>query len=228
MPIAPISVVIPAYNASRYIDESIASVLAQTVDPQEIIVINDGSTDDTLDRLRNYADRIKVYSQENQGLAKTLNVAIGQATAEFIAFLDSDDLWEANKLARQLEFMQEHPNYDACFTHLQQFISPDLPPDVQAGIDCPIGPQAGYVKITLLIRRSVFEQVGLFDPTLTIGDFVEWFSRAKHVGLQYGILPDVLAHRRIHRSSLGAQTQHHHEYARVMKAHLDRRRAGLA
>ena len=223
-PQVPISVIMPAYNASRYMDETLTSVFAQTVIPHEVIVVNDGSTDDTLAKLRHYGNRITLYDQPNGGLAHTLNRAIGYASGDFVAFIDADDLWVADKLAQQWTFFEAHPDYDICFSHVQQFISPDLPPDEQAAIALPDGPQPGLSKITMCARRTVFDRVGVFDTSLTVGDFVEWFSRAKYLGFRYYMLPEVLAYRRVHRSSLGAQRQHYTDYARIVKAHLDRQK----
>ena len=217
-----VSVLIPAYNAGRYVAECLESVFSQALLPAEVIVIDDGSTDDTLEQLQPYADRISVHSRENRGICQTLNEAIACATGQWVAFLDADDYWQPGKLAQQVEFMQQNPHLDACFGHIQQFISPDLPPDVQAGIACHQGSQPGWLKTTLLIRREAFAQTGLFNPVYTTGDFVEWFSRAKHAGLRYAMLPDLLACRRLHRSGLASQTRHHHEFAHILKAHLDR------
>ena len=223
MPVT-VSVLIPAYNAGRYVSECLDSVFCQTLPPAEIIVINDGSTDDTFDQLLTYADRIRLYSRENRGVCQTLNEAIDYASGHWVAFLDADDRWASGKLARQVEFLQQNPDLDACMGHIQQFISPDLPPDVAAGIACQNYAQPGWLKTTLLIRREAFAQTGLFNPMYTTGDFVEWFSRAKHTGLRYAMLPDLLAYRRLHRSGLASQTQHHHEFAHILKAHLDRQK----
>ena len=219
-----VSVLIPAYNAGRYVSECLESVFRQTFPPAELIVINDGSTDDTLDRLLTYADRISLHNRENRGVCQTLNEAIDYASGQWVAFLDADDHWAPDKLARQVDFLQQNADLDACFGHIQQFVSPDLPPDIQAGIACQNSPQPGWLKTTLLIRREAFSQTGLFNPTYKTGDFVEWFSRAKHMGLRFTMLPDLVAYRRLHRSGLASQTQHHHEFAHILKAHLDRRR----
>jgi glycosyltransferase involved in cell wall biosynthesis len=171
-----------------------------------------------------HTDRIWLHSRENRGVCRTLNEAIGYATGEFVTFLDADDRWESQKLSRQVKHLQQNPDIDACFGHIQQFVSPDLPTDIQASIAYPAGSQPGWHKTTLLIRRKAFAQTGLFNPNYNTGDFVEWFTRAKHAGLRYSMLPDVVAHRRLHRSGLASQTQHHHEFARILKAHLDRQK----
>ena len=105
-----ISVVIPAYNAETYIVETVESVLAQTADLLEVIVVNDGSTDRTEELLQGFGDRITLLSQENSGVARARNAGLEVARGEYIAFLDSDDAWLPEKTAKQLEVMQRYPD----------------------------------------------------------------------------------------------------------------------
>ncbi len=105
-----ISIIIPAYNAERTIIETIQSVQQQTFQDFEIIVINDGSKDQTLDLLHNIKEqRLKVFSYENGGLSTARNRGIVHARGEFIAFLDADDMWTSDKLELQIEALQKHP-----------------------------------------------------------------------------------------------------------------------
>ena len=105
-----ISIIMPAYNASQLISQSIDSVLAQTYPHWELIIINDKSTDNTLQVIRTYTDpRIKIIdSPKNQGTAKARNTGIATATGHWLAFLDSDDLWTPEKLEQQLAFATQH------------------------------------------------------------------------------------------------------------------------
>lgn len=224
LPPESVSVVVPVYNAGRYLAEALDSALGQTAPPHELIVIDDGSTDDSRAVLETYADRIRLYARENRGVAATLNEALDRATGAYVAFLDADDVWEAGKLARQLRCFRENPALEACFGHVRQFVSPELPPEVRAGIHCPAEAQPGWLKLTMLIRRETFEKTGRFDPTYHTGDFIEWFIRAKEAGLRHVMLPDVLAHRRLHRSGLASQRAFQREFAHLLKAALDRRR----
>jgi glycosyltransferase involved in cell wall biosynthesis len=112
-----ISVVVPAYNAERTILETIASVQQQTFSDFELIVINDGSTDGTLEQLNTVKDpRLKVFSYENGGISVARNRGIAQATGEFIAFLDADDLWTPDKLELQLAALQQHPEVGVAYS----------------------------------------------------------------------------------------------------------------
>ncbi len=107
---ASVSVIIPTYNNGRFLPEAIESVFAQTVQPVEIIVVDDGSTDDTLERLRPYATRISYLYQANQGVSAARNLGLREASGDFIAFLDSDDVWHPRKLEVQLEVFGKRPD----------------------------------------------------------------------------------------------------------------------
>ena len=113
-----VSVIMPCYNAADYIGETIESVLAQTYENWELLIVDDGSTDDSLSVIARYNDpRIRVLkTAENSGAAVARNVAIEAAHGRFMAFLDSDDLWHPEKLSEQLTFMQEH-GCALSFTH---------------------------------------------------------------------------------------------------------------
>ena len=99
---ARVSVVIPAYNAANFIRDTVDSALAQTHRDLEVIVVNDGSTDDTLNRLQPYGSRIRVLDLANGGVARARNTGVKEATGSWIAFLDADDLWRPEKIERQL------------------------------------------------------------------------------------------------------------------------------
>lgn len=220
-----VSVVIPVYNAAPYIKECIESVLAQTHQPQQVLVINDGSTDQSTEMLLPYAQKglIQLQTRENRGVASTLNEAIDLAEGDLIAFLDADDVWLPHKLHQQVDCLQTNPSLDACFGYVRQFISPDLSPAVQAGIHCPPEAQPGWLKQTMLIRRSAFQQTGLFSTKYHTGDFIDWFMRATEAGFAYTMLPVTVTLRRLHRSGLASQQQYQKEFVHILKAALDRR-----
>jgi glycosyltransferase involved in cell wall biosynthesis len=219
-----ISVIIPVYNCERYLDAAIQSVLQQTYAVSEIIVANDGSTDSSADIACQYA-QVTLIEQLHQGLSAIRNLGLQYAKGEFIAFLDADDLWEPHKLAQQMQVFQDNPQIDVIFTQVQQFISPDLDPATQRQFYCPKKPMAGVFPTTMIARRRVFEQVGQFNCDLTLGEFIEWFSRVKEANFLAFTIPETLAKRRIHASNTGIQQrQARQDYVRAVKATLDRRR----
>ncbi len=105
-----VSVIIPAYNCDRYIKDAIASVFAQTYTDYELIIVDDGSTDDTAQIIKSYGDRINYIYQSNQGVAQARNTGLAAAKGKYIAFLDQDDFFYPQKLASQVELMEQKPH----------------------------------------------------------------------------------------------------------------------
>jgi glycosyltransferase involved in cell wall biosynthesis len=219
-----ISVILPVYNAAIYLEETLASIFSQTVQPFEVIAINDGSSDNSLDILKKFSSKVRIVSRENLGPSVTLNEGIRLSKGRLIAFLDADDLWVSDKLKLQLDFLAFHPEKEACFGMLRQFISPELPDEIKNTISCPSEMQKGILKITLMVRRETFDRVGWFDESLKRGDFIDWFSRAEEAGLNYTVLPELVAYRRLHRNSMSSRYQDDKDLIRLAKAALDRRR----
>jgi glycosyltransferase involved in cell wall biosynthesis len=180
-----ISVIIPAYNAERTILETIASVHKQTFSHFELIVINDGSNDKTLELLNTIQDsRLKVFSYSNGGLPTARNRGISHATGEFITFLDADDLWTPDKLELQLAALQQHPEAGVAYswTHYMN----DKGESFHAGK--PVLYEGNvYGKLLIenfldsgsnpLIRRQAIDSVGEFDPTLKSCEDWEYWLR---------------------------------------------------
>jgi len=217
-----VSVIIPVHNCERYLAEAIESVLAQTYRPIEVVVVDDGSTDNSADIARSYQEIHYIY-QPHQGVAAARNVAIAAAQGEFIAFLDADDRWPSDKLRVQVEYLIEHPHVGYTISRLQNFLAPgvNLPPRVKKSL--LERDQIGLM--TLVARRTVFEQVGGFDPGYRVGSDFEWFTRATDAGIPTAILPRVLLYRRIHDSNLSSQPQTRAaSLLRMFKASIDRQR----
>jgi glycosyltransferase involved in cell wall biosynthesis len=223
-----VSVVIPVYNAEKYVGAAVESVLAQTYPRIQIITVDDGSTDNSLKVLQNYP-QVTVLSRPNGGIGAARNTGVAYAHGDLLAFLDSDDLWMANKLVLQVDAMLSQDAVDMpcdmVFGFVQQFISPDLDESVKRRIVCPPEPMRGYVCGTMLIRRELFHKVGAFSETLRVGEFVDWYARAKTLGLGEVMLPNVLLHRRLHSGSQSyIYRANQQDFAVLLKAKLDRER----
>ncbi len=167
-----VSVIIPTYNRAWIIEEAIDSVLAQDYTEFELIVVDDGSTDQTSDVLNAYRNDIKVLCQKNKGVSAARNRGIAEASGKFIAFLDSDDLWLPQKLTVQIEFFNQTPDALICQTEEIWIrnglrVNPKKRHKKPSGMIfkpslklCLISPSA------VMIRRSLFDRVGEFDETL--------------------------------------------------------------
>lgn len=184
-----ISVIMPAYNAERDILETIKSVQQQTFSDFELIVINDGSTDRTLELLDTLEDdRIRIFSYENGGVCIARNRGISHATGEYIAFLDADDLWASDKLELQLAALQQHPeagvvySWTSCIDEQGKLLF-DYPPRVFEGNVYPqllIGDFI-YNASNTLVRREAIDSVGEFDSAISgCADWDYWLRLSAH------------------------------------------------
>ena len=167
-----VSVIIPTYNRGWILREAIDSVLAQDYSDFELIVVDDGSTDNTRDILDAYGRKIIVLHQPNRGVSAARNRGIAASRAQLVAFLDSDDLWLPQKLTRQAEFFQSNPEALICQTEETWVrngvrVNPKKRHQKPSGMIfepslalCLVSPSA------VMIRRSLFDTVGLFDESL--------------------------------------------------------------
>lgn len=219
-----VSVIIPVYNGEPYLAEAIESVLAQDYQPIEVIIIDDGSTDDSAEIVKAYPN-LRYSHQQHQGLSKALNHGIELSKGAFIAFLDADDYWLDGKLSLQTAHMEERPELDILFGHHLRFTNESNPQTPGNNSRVSSEPLPGYFKGTALIRQEAFHRVGRFDTSLRMGDFIDWFARAKDMGLKYEMMPQTLLMRRIHENTQSQRNQQHFkDYLHILKASLDRRR----
>ncbi len=222
-----VSVIIPVFNCERYLGEAIESVLAQSRRPDQVIVVDDGSTDGSAAVAQSFGSSIQYRFQSNQGTGAARNTGLKLAEGEFIAFLDADDLWVEHRLRRQLDAFEANPDLDIVSGYVEQFHSPELDEDFKRRISCPSQPIPGYVVVAMLIKRKVFDRVGPFETTWQVGAEMSWHLRLQEVGMRMSMLPDVVLRRRLHENNKGiTQREFAGQRARILKAALDRRRRG--
>lgn len=220
-----VSTIIPVYNGAEYLGEAIESVLSQETGPFELIVVDDGSTDNTPAVANQYANRLRYIRKEHSGISQTMNHGVMAAGGEFLAFLDADDYWLPGKLENQLQALREEPSLDMAFTYLQQFLSPEKAEELKKKYKITGVPEQGISAGTMLVRRSSFMQAGLFNESLRTGQFNDWFMRARDMGLKHRVLPDLFHMRRIHGANHGiVNKQESIDYLRGLRAHLKRSR----
>ena len=222
-----VSVIIPVFNAEKYVAEAIESVLSQTYKNMELICINDKSTDNSLAILESFGNKIIIINnKDNCGTAESRNKGIRLAQGEFLAFIDNDDIWESNKLEVQMNHFRNDPALDVSFSYMRCFISPELSEEVKILRYYPPDSLPGYIPSTIVVRRTSFERVGYFDSRWENGESVAWMFMAKEVGLNFGVVDEVLVKRRIHKTNKGVldSSTSKSEYFRIIKESLDRRR----
>ncbi|GMG76894.1 glycosyltransferase [Priestia aryabhattai] len=199
-----VSIVVPFFNCS-YIDHALDSITKQTYTNIETIVVNDGSTKHT-DKILPYLDKITYVSKENGGTASALNTGIQQATGDYICWLSSDDIYDPQKIAIQLESMKTH---NAFFSHTNYYainyrgriISPPLGIQTLSKLDLITRISKGNIinGCSIMIHKDVFNHVGLFDETLLYThDYDLWLRIIQVFDLQYISHPLLLS--RIHES----------------------------
>ena len=220
-----ISVIIPVYNGERYLAQAIESVLAQTLPPSEIIVIDDGSTDGSVAIAERFAEQVRIDQQENRGAASARNRGVDLAKGSLLAFLDADDLWTSDKLRLQVDALEKDPGLAMVLGKVTQFISPDVAGDARHHLRNELETMPAYLIGAMLIRRDAFITVGILDEGLQLGEYIEWFNRAVDLGLRHRVLDEVVLKRRIHTSNQGIYKRPHvKDYLSVLKSALDRRR----
>ena len=205
--------IVPAYNTARYIRDTLESVLAQTFRDYEVIVVNDGSPDTPeLEKvILNYQNRICYIKQENRGLAGARNTGISHARGEFLAFLDSDDIWLPDFLAEQLKFFAENPSLDMACADCVYFGNPESEGTSWQSLD-PIEEPVTFEKILpthggafasfVILRRETVLKIGLFDEALRMLEDYHYWLKFLYRGGRMAYLHKVLGKRRIHGESL--------------------------
>lgn len=200
------SVIIPAYNSAASVGVSIDSALGQTRAPLEVILVDDGSTDDTGAVIAGYGDKLVHLTQENAGQGAARNTGLAQAKGEFVALLDADDYWEPEFLERMEDFLDAHPQAVAvsCAFRVERakgdYHGPAHHAQLKAAhpdgfmLDDFFDFWADYDHIrtgTVLFRRSVVDEIGGQNPELRISQDLEYWAMIATTGA-WGLLPEVL------------------------------------
>jgi glycosyltransferase involved in cell wall biosynthesis len=216
-----VTVLMPAYNADKFVSQAIESVLAQTWRDFELIVIDDGSTDNTLEILKEYAvrdGRVKVYSQPNAGLALTLNRGIGLASNEWIFRMDNDDLMRSNRLERQISFIEEHPELAVASSlvrhidgHNRVIGKDNSKLFTQEEIDKLVAAKEliGFCHPATAFRKSAVQAVGGYRKQFWPAEDLDLWNRLVENGYRLLVQPEYLLDYRMHGNSAtisGART----------------------
>ncbi|CAN5272250.1 glycosyltransferase family A protein [soil metagenome] len=215
-----IGTVITTYNRANFLLEALVSVINQTVPPSEIIVVDDGGTDNSEAIVSRFSG-VKYVRKENAGVASARNLGAKFIESGLIAFLDDDDLWLADKLEIQSEFLLRE-NLDLAFSHGDEFLE-----DQQNAACAEIRTEIPFISSSnMLVKREAFSRIGDFDERLrTGGELIDWYARAKDAGLAIGVCKSSLIKRRVHATNnSSSKTCDHTKYTMAMKQIIDRRR----
>lgn len=217
---SPVTIVIPCYNQARFLGDALDSALAQDYDSVEIVVVNDGSTDDFETRILPYKNnpRVKIVTQENKGLPAARNRGIHESSGAYLKFLDADDWLAPNTIARQVAAFQENPALGLVYcdvTHAdaegkardefsiaatRRILNGDILPSLLVG---------GYfTPNTVLVPRTVLDKVGGFDVTLGGSADMELWMRIACEGYAAHFIAEKLAYYRLHDANMSLDTAH--------------------
>jgi glycosyltransferase involved in cell wall biosynthesis len=220
-----VSAIIPVYNGQRFLGEAIESVLNQTYGSIELIVVDDGSTDNTASIAKKFGPSVKYYYQSNRGTAAALNQGIDLAAGGFLAFLGADDHWTKDKTELQMAAFASNDKLDIVSGYVKQFFSPELNSSERSRIQYSKKLMPGQVIPAMLIKRSVFSHVGLFEIQWQVGAEMSWYLRAMELGVKMIVMPDLVLFRRIHKNNKGITKRHLiKQRVHILKASLERRR----
>jgi hypothetical protein len=222
-----VSVVIPVYNGERFLRDAVENVLGQRYPSFEIIIVDDGSTDGTEALIADLPCDVRYFRQDNAGPAAARNRGIRDTAGDLIAFLDVDDLWPDHTLGLLVDELTRQPELDVVHGYAQ-LLEWDAATGAYEYRGNPREAFAWYIGAALY-RKRVFGTVGLFDPTLTFGEDVDWFNRANEHGVPIKRLEAVTLHVRRHgRNMTQGKSLVQLNMLRVFKKVLDRQRTGAA
>jgi glycosyltransferase involved in cell wall biosynthesis len=195
-----ISVIIPTLNAERFLREALDSVFSQTHPPQEVIVVDGYSTDNTIN-IVNAFRTVRVLLQKSKGLWNAVNEGIDASSGELLAFLNSDDWWTPKKLELQYDILKRDPSIQFVIG-MATFVEQPGELPASARSDLFDRTHVGMMLENLLTRRELFLRLGKFDPSIKISSDVDWFSRVKNLKVPYAVVPEVTIFRRLHNANL--------------------------
>lgn len=223
-----VTVLMPVYNAAGYVADAARSILAEPVDDLELLVVDDGSTDDGMAELAALGDRrIRVVSQQNAGLIAALNTGLDAARGTYLARMDADDLSVPGRITTQLRWLQAHPDVVACGTDYEMFGA------ITGRVRLPRGDRGCRQRLLLaschcgasvVMRRQVVERAGLrFDPAYPHAEDYEFFTRLGEHG-QLGNLSIVGYRYRMHAAQVSARHAELQKsvHIRVAERHAER------
>ncbi len=214
----PVSIIVPTFNDKKFVSDALNSIFAQSYTDYEVIVVDGGSTDGTLEILKQYEGKITLFRQKGRGVSQAKNEAIGRAKGEYITFLDADDLWYPEKLKIQVEFLNTHPEYGFCSSDVDFFNEEGI--FIKGAIRQEKNPRSGQVfdelfrnnfisSATIFLRRECFDKAGLFNERIFYAEDTDmWLRIAKY--FQLGYIPRSLAKYRVHAQARTQQFDKHY------------------
>jgi glycosyltransferase involved in cell wall biosynthesis len=201
-----VTAIVVVRNGERFLRSALDSILVQDYEPLEILVI-DGSSSDGSARIAKGMKGVRYLRQTDDGLANARNLGIAVAAGDVLAFLDADDLWAEGKLRTQMDHLDRHVSDSGCVAWLRFVIDEDYGRGNPWALEFYGKDVAGYTPGTLVARKALFREVGLFNPAYSVASDSDWFARARDLGVSLPLVPQVLLSKRIHGTNMSLKTR---------------------
>jgi glycosyltransferase involved in cell wall biosynthesis len=217
-----VSVIMPAYDEEAFIAEALGSVLAQTYQPVEIVVVDDGSGDRTAEIAA--AHDVHVLRRTHQGPAAARNAGLSVARGDYWMVFDADDVMPREGIAGQVAHLEQHPELDIVFGMTEAFVTPGEPRPSHFFAAWEHGSFPWHAT-TMLARRAALDRVGPFDETLLLGEDIDWLARAKEADVSIGHAGHVALRYRVHGANMTSDArERQHAMLAVLRRSVWRRR----
>lgn len=225
---ALVSIIMPVKNAEAYLRESIESILSQSYETIELIIVDDGSSDGSLGIAGEYGDRLVLYSCESRGVWSARNFGVQVANGDYLAFQDADDVALPDRIKIQMNYLLSNPEMGIVFGSMVEFrgesngiVNRQVEEfnEIKVRANCPGA---------MLLTRKAFQKVGEFMETWKIAGFIDWYMRALDLGIKVCDLSEVILARRVHQanSTLVGGSILPQEYLQAVRHGLQRRNSG--
>jgi glycosyltransferase involved in cell wall biosynthesis len=226
---ALVTAAIPVRDGEAYLAEAIESVLGQTRPCDQLIVVDNGSSDGSAAIAAGFGPPVEVVYEPRPGIGAARNAALRAARGEYLGFLDADDLWEREKTALQIAAFEAEPKLQLVFGHVRQFLSPDFADQDAEGLRVPVDPQPGQHLGAMLARRAAIEAIGPWPEDVRVSDGLTFLLRARELELEQTMLAETVTLRRVHGANHSIHNRDEQaEFARHLKRSLDRRRGAAS
>ena len=223
-----VSVIVPVYNGEAFLAAALQSIFDQSYTNHEIIVVDDGSTDRSADIAQSFQHIHYIY-QQNAGVAAARNTALGIVKGVLIAFLDQDDQWVANKLELQVQYLIDHPDMDYVMAKQRIDLAEDMARPTWINEETIQEDRHAPLPGTLLVRREVFDRVGLYDTSYRNGSDTDWVYRANDLGVKLGQVEATLLIKGVHADNESHATQiNRDEIFRALRSSVIRKRRSIS
>ncbi len=215
-----ISIIIPCKNGEKYLEQTLNGIKKQNMNV-EVIVIDDGSTDNTFNIAKSHGCKV-IHNDQSKGPVKAKNQGLKIAKGEYIMFHDSDDIMNDGALFLLYNEISENYGIYAVEAKIKDFISPDMPENEKQKTKVKPEPYYGLFTGAILIRKSAFDKIGLFNESVKAGEIIDWQHRMDKHGLKIKKLDIISTNRRLHSNNFGKTSQktEFKDYAALLRAKL--------